>query len=41
MADKLGLKTGQRIFAYFIDNNGVRTGSVYHLRHLSDQSEEV
>ena len=25
MADKLGLKTGQRIFAYFIDNNGVRT----------------
>ena len=25
MADKLHLKTGQRIFAYFIDNNGVRT----------------
>ena len=25
MADKLGLKTGQRIFAYFIDDNGVRT----------------
>ena len=25
MADKLRLKTGQRIFAYFIDNNGVRT----------------
>lgn len=24
MADKLHLKTGQRIFAYFIDNNGVR-----------------
>ena len=25
MADKLRLKTGQRIFAYFIDHNGVRT----------------
>ena len=25
MADKLHLKSGQRIFAYFIDNNGVRT----------------
>lgn len=25
MADKLRLKTGQRIFAYFIDPNGVRT----------------
>ena len=25
MADKLHLKTGQRIFAYFIDDNGVRT----------------
>ena len=25
MADKLRLKAGQRIFAYFIDNNGVRT----------------
>ena len=25
MADKLRLKTGQRIFAYFIDQNGVRT----------------
>ncbi len=25
MADKLHLKAGQRIFAYFIDNNGVRT----------------
>lgn len=25
MADKLHLKTGQRIFAYFIDRNGVRT----------------
>ncbi len=25
MADKLHLKTGQRIFAYFFDNNGVRT----------------
>ncbi len=25
MADKLHLKTGQRIFAYFIDHNGVRT----------------
>ena len=25
MADKLRLKCGQRIFAYFIDNNGVRT----------------
>ena len=25
MADKLHLKTGQRIFAYFIDSNGVRT----------------
>lgn len=25
MADKLHLKSGQRIFAYFFDNNGVRT----------------
>lgn len=25
MADKLNLKSGQRIFAYFFDNNGVRT----------------
>lgn len=25
MADKLHLKTGQRVFAYFIDRNGVRT----------------
>jgi len=36
IADKLGVRAGDKIFAYFISNEGV-----YHRRYLSDQPVDV